>query len=306
MWNPFHSNSNKLDSLVGQLAADATQDNLHSSHHHIGQKHHHSQTTFQKLQSTIVLFVFLGFLLFIAFLCYQVYASITERTREELERRQIRINSDSDGLTTGGARVSIPIKYMSPDKVGTYMQRFATKVVGSAGVVDENEAPVEIKVPRYLKFREWKDRKRRIYEGSATEAANHGFYQTKKGWEGEAFGDCDREKKDDMFIVDQDEVVVAGDGDGIATSTHLDGGFEEYVQGGGDGVEEEYEYDEDLPPDVDIRYVRSTPRSEGKIRHLKGKLKSKFISGRKEDLSDSSSGESVSVKHRFSIHRRAD
>lgn len=139
-----------------------------------------NDSLFQRLFSTIVLLIVLAVLGFVGFLCFQVYANLSAQTQEYLDERQIKV-----GKRGGGGGVSIPVSHISKDKMGNYAQRVASTVFGNTASVDAQENPTNAKLSRMLRFREWKDRKRTVYTGSATEAANSGFYDEQNQWEGD-------------------------------------------------------------------------------------------------------------------------
>lgn len=140
-----------------------------------------------------MLFIVLSILSFIGYTCLQIYWNITAQTKEYLDERNIKVAVQDDGTGNGGPggggtkqglNFSIPSAYMNKDRLENYAQQVASKVFGNTVSVDEQAQKNDVKVSRMLRFREWKDRKRTVYTGSATEAANSGFYENQKEWEG--------------------------------------------------------------------------------------------------------------------------
>lgn len=117
-------------------------------------------STFRRLQSTIILFIVLAALTVIVWTTWQIFQSVLEAIDTKFQAHNINLTRTS---------ASIGIQYRSKqsvvDSAENYVHRAWRKV----------QIPDDFKVSRLLKLRQWKDRKRNVYQGSGTEAANSGW-----------------------------------------------------------------------------------------------------------------------------------
>lgn len=142
-----------LSSTAGSYGAE---------HHHTIAGHvvKHSDSLFRRLQSTIIFLIVLIVGCGITFLVWKTVTSVSQGIRDAFERKNINVSRTS---------ASIAVKPRTQQAVVDSAQRYAYKAW-------ENSQPQEdAKVSRFLKLRQWKDRKRSVYEGSGTEAANEGW-----------------------------------------------------------------------------------------------------------------------------------
>lgn len=136
---------------------------------------------FTRLRSTIVLFVFIIVMVIITIICYNIYLEFCQKATVYMQSQQIKYspaskndNHQNDEKT--GFALSIPVRSFTRESVLENVSRLTHKALGNITSQNSDGKEVSLNVPRLFKFREWKDRKRKIYTGSATEAANEGFY----------------------------------------------------------------------------------------------------------------------------------
>lgn len=117
-------------------------------------------STFRRLRSTIILFAALAVAAVVLFLAWKVVSSVREGISNAFEKKNINVSRTS---------ASVGVKPRTQQSVVDSAQRYAYKAWENSAV------PPDAKVSRMLKLREWKDRKRHVYSGSGTEAANQGW-----------------------------------------------------------------------------------------------------------------------------------
>lgn len=121
-------------------------------------------TLFRRLQSTIILFLVMGVLCFILHTTWGIIQSISKSFHQFAESKNIKISRTS---------ANIGVRYRSKASMVDDTQRFAHRalmsVISGAGTGNSSS------MSRILKLKEWKDRKRTVYKGSGTEAANAGW-----------------------------------------------------------------------------------------------------------------------------------
>lgn len=124
--------------------------------------------THSKFQSLAIFVVCAAAVCGVLWVVWRITMDIVGQTQAYFDSRQIKISSSN---------LSIPVKAVSRERIVEAAQRGATKAwLSSANVDGNNEKLTPDKVPRMMRLREWKDRRRSVYGGTATQAANEGFY----------------------------------------------------------------------------------------------------------------------------------
>lgn len=121
-----------------------------------------TETLFQKLQSTIILFIVLGVVSSVLYVIYRIIKAIKDEFQESMSSHNINISKTT---------ASIGVQSRTQESVVDSVQRYAYRAW-------ENSRPPEDAKPmsRLFRLREWKDRKRTVYQGSGTQAANAGWF----------------------------------------------------------------------------------------------------------------------------------
>lgn len=113
-----------------------------------------------KLQSTIILFILLAVISTILWITWGIILSICHSIDEKCGANNIRISKTS---------VSIGIKYRSKESVVDSAEQYAHRAWKGLEIAEDT------RIHSFLKLHHWKDRKRHVYQGSGTEAANSGW-----------------------------------------------------------------------------------------------------------------------------------
>lgn len=120
----------------------------------------HADSLWVRLQSSIILFLVLFAVGGVIFVTYKIFTSVRDGINKAMEAKNINVSRTS---------ASIGVHSRSQQSVVDSAQRYVYKAW-------ENSQPQEeAKVSRLFRLREWKDRKRDVYQGSGTEAANSGW-----------------------------------------------------------------------------------------------------------------------------------
>lgn len=120
-----------------------------------------SDSLFKKLQSTLILIVVLVILLGITFVVYKIYVSVMEGVNNAMSNRNIKVSKSS---------ASIGVNSKTQESVVDSAQRYVYKAW------ENSRPPEDAEISRWIKLKEWKDRKRTVFSGSGTEAANSGWF----------------------------------------------------------------------------------------------------------------------------------
>lgn len=120
----------------------------------------HSDSIWKRLQSTAIMFIVLFTVCGIIFVTYKVFTAVQEGIAKAMESKNINVSRTS---------ASIGVQSRSQQSVVDSAQRYVYKAW-------ENSQPQEeAKVGRLFRLKEWKDRKRNVYQGTGTQAANSGW-----------------------------------------------------------------------------------------------------------------------------------
>lgn len=119
--------------------------------------------TLGKLKSTIFLLIGLVVLCYIGYVCYQIFTGIMEQVNEYLGKKDIKLSKD---------KMHLSVKAVPRDQVQEYSERIARKAMNSMAA---NKA-TDDEIPRFVQFKEWKDRRRKVFHGTGCQAANEGFF----------------------------------------------------------------------------------------------------------------------------------
>lgn len=140
-------------------------------------------SVFTRLRLTVILIVFILVMIIITIICYNIYLEFCQKAAVYMQSQQIKYspassNDNNENDEKRGFALSIPVRSFTRESVLENVSRLTHKALGNitSQNADGKEVELSLNVPRLFKFREWKDRKRKIYTGSATEAANEGFY----------------------------------------------------------------------------------------------------------------------------------
>jgi hypothetical protein len=93
---------------------------------------------------------------------YRIFTAIKEGVQESMTSRNINISKTA-------ANIGVPLR--SQQSIVDSAQRYAYRAW-------ENSRPPEDAKPvsRLFRLREWKDRKRNVYQGTGAQAANSGWF----------------------------------------------------------------------------------------------------------------------------------
>lgn len=122
------------------------------------------------MKDVIILCIVLVVVAVILWVVWSIVKSIMEQTNRYLEEKQIQVSS---------TRASFSVNAVPREQIVDMAQRMTERAWRNSVSVDSNDLPLAPeKVPRMMRLKEWQDRKRKVYAGTATQAANEGFYRT--------------------------------------------------------------------------------------------------------------------------------
>ena len=121
-----------------------------------------NETIFQKLRSTIILLIVLAVVSGLLYVMYRIFMAIKEGIQEAMSSHNINISKTA---------ANIGVQSRSQQSIVDSAQRYAYRAW-------ENSQPPEDAKPvsRLFRLREWKDRKRHVYQGTGAQAANSGWF----------------------------------------------------------------------------------------------------------------------------------
>jgi hypothetical protein len=123
------------------------------------------ESLFWRLKSAIIVLL-VGFILVsIIYVFYTVFQSVLENLDSRLQAYNIHITRNS-------ARIHVP--QLSRHELVDSTRRHVYNALSNLQPPPEES---QGRLMRMIKLKEWKDRRRRVYKGSGTEAANMGWFQ---------------------------------------------------------------------------------------------------------------------------------
>lgn len=120
----------------------------------------HGDSLLRRMQSTIIFVIVFAVICTVIFLTWKVTKAISQGIKDAFEEKNINLSRSS---------ASIGVNTRSQQSIIDSAQQYVYKAW------ENSQTPEDANVSRMFKLKEWKDRKRHVYQGSGTEAANAGW-----------------------------------------------------------------------------------------------------------------------------------